>query len=201
MHGCHWRLAGRAERNPSAACPCGSRCSPLHPSHGQSPGPRLRSPPACGSPLSAGRQEARHRPSAGRVLWSPRQARQEDAADPCREGVRLCTQAAGHSRLHRLGLLSPRALARLPVAGWAFVSGLERAFIRPGYLWPAEFKQATQIMEFVDKWHVVTHFKREAKRSILNNPFGDKGLVDAVTEWFMDLGKRDSRRLPFPKKC
>jgi hypothetical protein len=56
-------------------------------------------------------------------------------------------------------------------------------------------------MEFVDKWHVVTHFKREAKRSILNNPFGDKGLVDAVTEWFMDLGKRDSRRLPFPKKC
>jgi hypothetical protein len=40
----------------------------------------------------------------------------EDAADACREGIRLCPQAAGHSRLHRLGLLSPSGSG--PAAGW-----------------------------------------------------------------------------------
>ncbi|MEI6829649.1 MAG: type I restriction-modification system subunit M N-terminal domain-containing protein [Synechococcaceae cyanobacterium ELA445] len=57
----------------------------------------------------------------------------------------------------------------------------------------ADFKDATQIVGFFDKWDEVARIKRQIKRSILDQPFGDKALVDAVTERFMDLGKRHFR--------
>jgi len=56
-----------------------------------------------------------------------------------------------------------------------------------------EFQEATQIVGFFDKWDEVARIKRQIKRSILDHPFGDKALVDAVTERFMDLGKRHFR--------
>jgi type I restriction enzyme, R subunit len=57
----------------------------------------------------------------------------------------------------------------------------------------AEFQEATQIVGFFDKWDEVTLIKKQIKRSILDQPFGDRSLVDAVTERFMDLGKRHFR--------
>ena len=57
----------------------------------------------------------------------------------------------------------------------------------------AEFQEATQIVGFFDKWDEVTRIKKQIKRSILDQPFGNKALVDAVTERFMDLGKRHFR--------
>jgi type I restriction enzyme R subunit len=57
----------------------------------------------------------------------------------------------------------------------------------------SEFQEATQIIGFFDKWDEVARIKRQIKRSILDQPFGDKALVDAVTERFMDLGKRHFR--------
>jgi len=57
----------------------------------------------------------------------------------------------------------------------------------------SEFQEATQIVGFFDKWDEVARIKRQIKRSILDQPFGDKDLVDAVTERFMDLGKRHFR--------
>ena len=57
----------------------------------------------------------------------------------------------------------------------------------------AEFQEATQIVGFFDKWDEVTRIKKQIKRSILDQPFGDRALVDAVTERFMDLGKRHFR--------
>ncbi|MCP9783498.1 type I restriction endonuclease subunit R [Cyanobium sp. WKJ7-Wakatipu] len=56
-----------------------------------------------------------------------------------------------------------------------------------------EFQEATQIVGFFDKWDEVTRIKKQIKRSILDQPFGDKELVDAVTERFMELGKRHFR--------
>ena len=56
-----------------------------------------------------------------------------------------------------------------------------------------EFREATQIIGFFDKWDEIARIKRQIKRSILDQPFGDKALVDAVTERFMDLGKRHFR--------
>ena len=53
-----------------------------------------------------------------------------------------------------------------------------------------EFQEATQIVGFFDKWDEVTRIKKQIKRSILDHPFGKKELVDAVTERFMDLGRR-----------
>ena len=57
----------------------------------------------------------------------------------------------------------------------------------------SEFQEATQIVGFFDKWDEVARIKRQIKRSILDQPFGDKDLVDAVTERVMDLGKRHFR--------
>ena len=57
----------------------------------------------------------------------------------------------------------------------------------------SEFQEATRIVGFFDKWDEVLRIKRQIKRSILDQPFGDKALVDAVTEKFMDLGKRHFR--------
>lgn len=56
-----------------------------------------------------------------------------------------------------------------------------------------EFQEATQIVGFFDKWDEVTRIKKQIKRTIIDQPFGDKALVDAVTERFMDLGKRHFR--------
>jgi type I restriction enzyme, R subunit len=56
-----------------------------------------------------------------------------------------------------------------------------------------EFQEATQIVGFFDKWDEVTRIKKQIKRSILDQPFGNKALVDAVTARFMDLGKRHFR--------
>jgi type I restriction enzyme, R subunit len=56
-----------------------------------------------------------------------------------------------------------------------------------------EFQEATQIVGFFDKWDEVTRIKKQIKRSIIDQPFGDKALVDAVTVRFMDLGKRHFR--------
>ena len=56
-----------------------------------------------------------------------------------------------------------------------------------------EFQEATQIVGFFDKWDELTRIKKQIKRSILDQPFGDRALVDAVTERFMDLGKRHFR--------
>ena len=56
-----------------------------------------------------------------------------------------------------------------------------------------EFQEATQIVGFFDKWDEVTRIKKQIKRTILDQPFGDKALVDAVTDRFMDLGKRHFR--------
>ena len=56
-----------------------------------------------------------------------------------------------------------------------------------------EFQEATQIVGFFDKWDEIARIKRQIKRSILDQPFGDRDLVDAVTERFMDLGKRHFR--------
>ena len=57
----------------------------------------------------------------------------------------------------------------------------------------AKFQEATKIVGFFEKWDEVARIKKEIKRAILDQPFGDKALVDAVTERFMDLGKRHFR--------
>jgi type I restriction enzyme R subunit len=57
----------------------------------------------------------------------------------------------------------------------------------------SEFQEATQIVGFFDKWDEVARIKRQIKRAILDQPFGDKALVESVTERFMDLGKRHFR--------
>jgi type I restriction enzyme R subunit len=56
-----------------------------------------------------------------------------------------------------------------------------------------EFEQATRIVGFFDKWDEVTRIKRQIKRAILDQPFASKELVDAVTQRFMELGKRHFR--------
>ena len=45
-------------------------------------------------------------------------------------------------------------------------------------------------MGFFSKWDEVARIKRQIKRAILDQPFGSKALVDAVTARFMDLGKK-----------
>ena len=57
----------------------------------------------------------------------------------------------------------------------------------------AEFQQATKIVGFFQKWDEVAQIKKQIKRAILDQPFGDKAVVDAVTERLMDLGKRHFR--------
>jgi type I restriction enzyme R subunit len=57
----------------------------------------------------------------------------------------------------------------------------------------ADFQEATRIVGFFDKWDEMARIKKQIKRAILEQPFGDKALVDAVTHRFMDLGKRHFR--------
>ena len=56
-----------------------------------------------------------------------------------------------------------------------------------------EFEQATRIVGFFDKWEEVKRIERQIKRAILDQPFGSKALVAAVTQRFMELGKRHFR--------
>jgi type I restriction enzyme R subunit len=53
-----------------------------------------------------------------------------------------------------------------------------------------DFEEATTIVGFFSKWDEVARIKRQIKRAILDQPFGSKVLVDAVTARFMDLGKK-----------
>ncbi len=57
----------------------------------------------------------------------------------------------------------------------------------------AKFQEATQIVGSFEKWDEIAQIKKQIKRAILDQPFGDKALVDAVTERLMDLGKRHFR--------
>lgn len=54
----------------------------------------------------------------------------------------------------------------------------------------AALREATRIVGFFDKWHEVARIKRQIKRAILEQPFGSRALVAAVTERFMDLAKK-----------
>ena len=56
-----------------------------------------------------------------------------------------------------------------------------------------EFEQATQIVGFFDKWDEVKRIERQIKRAILDQPFASKALIAAVTQRFMELGKRHFR--------
>ncbi|MEB3260159.1 MAG: type I restriction enzyme endonuclease domain-containing protein, partial [Cyanobacteriota bacterium] len=56
-----------------------------------------------------------------------------------------------------------------------------------------EFEEATRIVGFFDKWEEVRRIERQIKRAILDQPFGSKQLVAAVTQRFMELGKRHFR--------
>jgi type I restriction enzyme R subunit len=65
----------------------------------------------------------------------------------------------------------------------------------------SEFQEATQIVGFFDKWDEVARIKRQIKRAIMDQPFGDKDLVDAVTERFMDLGVQSQQVGQLTRRC
>lgn len=56
-----------------------------------------------------------------------------------------------------------------------------------------EFEEATQIVGFFDKWEEVKRIERQIKRAILDQPFASKALIAAVTQRFLELGKRHFR--------
>jgi type I restriction enzyme R subunit len=51
------------------------------------------------------------------------------------------------------------------------------------------FDEATQIVDFFSKLDEVKRMKKEIKRAILDQSFGDPSLVKVVQERFMELGK------------
>jgi type I restriction enzyme R subunit len=51
------------------------------------------------------------------------------------------------------------------------------------------FDEATQIVDFFSKLEEVKRMKKEIKRTILDQSFGEKSLVKVVQERFMELGK------------
>ena len=51
------------------------------------------------------------------------------------------------------------------------------------------FDEATQIVDFFNKIDEVKRMKKEIKRAVLDCSFGDKAIVNAVQDRFMDLGK------------
>ncbi len=53
----------------------------------------------------------------------------------------------------------------------------------------ADLQEATRIVGFFNKWDEVARIKLQIKRSILDQPFGNRALVSAVTERLMDLAK------------
>ena len=56
-----------------------------------------------------------------------------------------------------------------------------------------EFAEATQIVGFFSKWDEVKRIERQIKRAILDQPFASKALIAAVTQRFLELGKRHFR--------
>ena len=53
----------------------------------------------------------------------------------------------------------------------------------------AHLREATRIVGFFNKWDEVARIKLQIKRSILAQPFGDRALVNAITERLMDLAR------------
>ncbi|MGF1690086.1 type I restriction endonuclease subunit R [Photobacterium kagoshimensis] len=53
----------------------------------------------------------------------------------------------------------------------------------------AMLDEATQIIDFFNKTDEVKRMKKEIKRAVLDQPFGDKALVSVLQERFMDLAK------------
>ncbi|MDN3614248.1 type I restriction endonuclease subunit R [Vibrio gallaecicus] len=53
----------------------------------------------------------------------------------------------------------------------------------------AMLDEATEIIDFFAKQDEVKRMKKEIKRAVLDQPFGDKALVSALQERFMDLAK------------
>jgi type I restriction enzyme R subunit len=51
------------------------------------------------------------------------------------------------------------------------------------------FDEATQIVDFFNKQDEVKRMKKEIKRTVLDQPFGDPNLVKILQERFMELGK------------
>ena len=50
-------------------------------------------------------------------------------------------------------------------------------------------EEATSIIGFFDKWNDQKRVKKLIKRAILDEDFGTKDLVSAITDRFMDLAK------------
>ncbi|AIU67632.1 type I restriction endonuclease subunit R [Vibrio coralliilyticus] len=53
----------------------------------------------------------------------------------------------------------------------------------------AMLNEATEMIDFFAKQDEVKRMKKEIKRAVLDQPFGDKALVSALQERFMDLAK------------
>lgn len=53
----------------------------------------------------------------------------------------------------------------------------------------AMLDEATQVIDFFSKQDEVKRMKKEIKRAVLDQPFGDRALVNALQERFMDLAK------------
>ena len=53
----------------------------------------------------------------------------------------------------------------------------------------ADLQDTTRIVGFFDKWNETDRIKCQIRRSILGQPFGNRALVKAVTERFMDLAR------------
>ena len=53
----------------------------------------------------------------------------------------------------------------------------------------AMFDEATEIIDFFNKHDEVKRMKKEIKRSVLDQPFGDKALVGVLQDRFMELAK------------
>jgi type I restriction enzyme R subunit len=53
----------------------------------------------------------------------------------------------------------------------------------------AEFQQATQIVGFFQKEDEIKSVKKKIRRAILDQPFGSRELIQAVSDRFLELGK------------
>ena len=49
--------------------------------------------------------------------------------------------------------------------------------------------EATEIVDFFNKQDEIKRMKKEIKRAVLDQPFGDKALVTVLQDRFMDLAK------------
>ena len=53
----------------------------------------------------------------------------------------------------------------------------------------AELQKATQIVGFFQKEDEIKSVKKKIRRAILDQPFGSKDLIQAVSDRFLELGK------------